>query len=443
RVRGSDPTMSIAPFSLDSSQRDGRMRLHGVIAQAVELAAHLERGQALTPLQDHLETLAASLDAAPFTLILLGCDASSRAAALGWLCGEDFHVLSIDVPGAVGLVEVQLAERGYVLVKSGRRQEFDRLGPFLEAVQAADLIRQGDADAWLEPMHLEVAAPRGVQGLRLMMPESPAAMAESPALLSRLRSESNLLVVTGPAGGELDDPAAVAIRDAAADALATWAITCGPSPPVSSGLSWPDQLDGSRLPAVHLDPEAAPPPVPGFLLDERSDVRQGLFACQQARRLESALELLHERVQQDLRQHEARRKALMRRSSSLNDMGRERALQEASGAIRRALEESRARTEAELDEFQHERLLPTSVPNNKINNLLEDLTTDDIARETLGGIVQLGVAPRVRQAVRRLIGDIVRADLRATLERLNLETKAMTGEAVSKLEAAGDGPLHL
>jgi len=435
--------MSLAPFSIDSSLRDGRMRLHGAIAQAVELAAHLERGQALTPLRDHLETLAASLDAAPFTLILLGCDASSRAAALGWLCGEDFHVLSIDVPGAVGLVEVQLAERGYVLVKSGRRQEFDRLGPFLEAVQAADLIRQGDADAWLEPMHLEVAAPGGVQGLRLMMPESPAAMAENPALLSRLRSESNLLVVTGPVGRELDALVAAAIRDVAADALATWAITSGPSPPDSSSRSWPDRLDGSRLPAVHLDPQAAPPPVPSFLLDERSDVRQGLFACQQARRLESALELLDERVHRDLRQHEARRKALMRRTSSLNDMGRERALQEASGAIRRGLEEGRARIEAELDEFQRERLLPTSVPNNKINNLLEDLTTDDIARETLGRIVQLGVAPRVRQAVRRLISDMVRADLRATLERLNLEIKAMTGEAVSKSEAAGGGPLHI
>jgi hypothetical protein len=106
---------------------DGVGRLKGAISQAADLAGQVERGQAATPLRDYFGALAGALDAAPFTLTLLGLDAASRAAALSWLCGEDFHVLRIEVPGAVGLVEVQLAERGYVLVKSGRRQEFDRI----------------------------------------------------------------------------------------------------------------------------------------------------------------------------------------------------------------------------------------------------------------------------------------------------------------------------
>jgi len=433
--------MSIAPFSIDSSQRDGRMRLHGVIAQAVELAAQVERGQASMPLRDHFETLAASLETAPFTLILLGCDAASRAAALGWLCGEDFHVLSIDVPGTVGLVEVQLAERGYVLVKSGRRQEFDRLEPFLEAVRAADLIRQGDADAWMEPMHLEVAAPAGLQGLRLLMPESPAALVESPALLAQLRSESNFLAVAGPIDHPLEETVAGAVRELATDAMATWAITCGSTSTNALDRCPPDRNDGTRLPAVHLDPGGAPPPVPGFLLDGRSGVRQGLFACQQARRFDTALDMLEERIQQDLRQHEARRKTLMRRAAVLNAPGQDRALQEASGAIRRAVEERRTRIEAQLAECHRERLLPTSIANNKINNLLEDLTTDDIAKETLGRVVQLGVAPRVRQEARRLVSDIVRADLRADLERLNPELAAMTDEPAAKLNATAGGSI--
>jgi hypothetical protein len=422
---------------------EGGSTLRFPINQAADLAASLERGQATTTLCDHFEVLSESLNTAPFTMTLLGLDAASRAAALGWLCGVDFPVLSVQVPGAVGLVEVQLAERGYTLIKSGRRQEFDRLEPFLEAVHATDLVRQGDADAWLEPMHPEVAAPRGLQGLRLLIPESPAAIAEGPALLARLRSESNLLVIAGPADHELDEAVTAAIRHLAADGVATLAITCGPSPPDASFRGWTEHLDGTRLPAVHLDPEAAPPPVPDFLLDRQSDIRQGLFACQQARRFESALDMLEERIQQDLRQHEARRKMLMRRSTALNDPNRDRALQEASGAIRRALEETKARIEAELIERHRERLLPTSTPNNKINNLLEDFTTDDLAKESLGRIVQLGVAPRVRREVRRLIGDIVRADLRADIERLNCEIDTMTGEAASKLEAAGGGPLDI
>ena len=214
-----------------SENRQGIGQLRSAIGQSSDLAAQIERGQASMPLRDHFEELARSLDGAPFTMTLLGLDAASRAAALGWLCGEDYHILSIEVPGAVGLVEVQLAERGYVLVKSGRRQEFDRLEPFLDAVRAADLVRQGDADAWLEPMHLEVAAPRGLQGLKLLMPESPASMAESPTLLARLRSESNFLVVAGPIDHPLEESAAAAIRDLAADAMATWVLTCGPIRP--------------------------------------------------------------------------------------------------------------------------------------------------------------------------------------------------------------------
>jgi hypothetical protein len=250
-------------------------RLRMAIGQALDLAGQIERGRAVMPLRDHFAALAESIDTAPFTLTLLGLDAASRAAALGWLCGEDYHVLSVEAPGAVGLVEVQMAERGYVLAKSGRRQEFDRLEPFLEAVRAADLVRQGDADAWLEPMHLELAAPPGMQGLKLLMPESVAAVAESHVLLARLQSESNVLAVAGPADRELDEPAAGAIRALAADALATWAITCGPSLPDPRRWGWAEALDGIRLPSVHLEPGGPAPPLPDFLLDRRSTARGG------------------------------------------------------------------------------------------------------------------------------------------------------------------------
>jgi hypothetical protein len=421
-----------------TAYREGVSQLRLAISRSSDLAAQIERGQAAMPLRDHFEALATSLDAAPFTLTLLGLDAASRAAALGWLCGEDFHVLSIEVPGAVRLVEVQLAERGYVLVKSGRRQEFDRLEPFLEAVRAADLVRQGDANAWLEPMHLEVAAPRGLQGLKLLMPESPAALAESPALLARLRSESNFLAVAGPVDQELDEAAAGAVRDLAADALASWAITCGSSPPRdSSGGGWPDRLDGTRLPAVHLGPDADPPPVPDFLVDGRSGVRQGLFACQQARRFETSLDMLEEAIQQDFRQHEARRKVLMRRAATLNDMSQDRALREASDAIRHAFEERLAGLEVQVAESHRERLLPPSVANNKFHNLLEDLTADDIARDAAGRVIHLGVAPAFRDQVRRLVSDLVRSDLHSDLERLNSGLDAMGRDVASKLAALG------
>jgi hypothetical protein len=165
-IRGSvtEPPMSVSVPPSHPTISQGLGQLRAAIGQAADLAGQIERGQAQMPLRDHFEDLARGLETSPFTLTLLGLDAASRGAALGWLCGTEIHVLTLEVPGAAGLVEVQLAERGYVLLKSGRRQEFDRLEPFLEAVRAADLVRQGDADTWLEPMHLEMRAPAACKG---------------------------------------------------------------------------------------------------------------------------------------------------------------------------------------------------------------------------------------------------------------------------------------
>ena len=97
----------------------GTLRL--AIAQASELAARVELGQGQMPLRDHFEALSKSIDYSPLSLTLVGLDTETRAAALRWLCGQQLCVLTKVISGLAGLVEVQLVERGYVLVASGRR----------------------------------------------------------------------------------------------------------------------------------------------------------------------------------------------------------------------------------------------------------------------------------------------------------------------------------
>ena len=110
-------------------------RLRRSIAQALDLAALIEQGQAAMPLHDHFERLDGSVETAPLTLTVLGLNATSQSAALRWFCGTEYRILSADMPATFGLVEVHFGTRGYVLVNSGRRQEFDRLEPFLVAVR--------------------------------------------------------------------------------------------------------------------------------------------------------------------------------------------------------------------------------------------------------------------------------------------------------------------
>jgi hypothetical protein len=249
------------------------------------------------------------------------------------------------------------------------------------------------------------------------MPESPGALVRNPGLMAWLRARANPLAIAGPAAGEPDAQAEAieAIRELAADAPATWVIVCGSPAPGLMERGWPAAVGGGTLPPTSLLPAA--PPIPAPLADGHSPVRRALFSRQQARRFEAALEMLEERIQGDVRVQTARRKALGRRATSLGERAPELALREAADAARRAAGERLARLRTDLAEGQRERTLPSSIASNKFANLIEDLSADDLARETTGTAVILGLAPGTLKQAERLLREVVRAELGQDFER--------------------------
>ena len=259
---------------------------------------------------------------------------------------------------------------------------------------------------------------------------------ENPALLARLRSESNLLAVAGRVNQELGEAAVDAIRELAKDALATWVILHSPtSTPEVFTRGWPALLGGGTVPTVHLGLPGDPPPVPAFLLESCSGLRQGLFLCHQARKFETSLDMVEERVQQDLRHQEARRKTLLRRAAAINDMGHERALREVSERVRREVGDCLARLGTRLGESQRLQLLPGSVASNQINNLLEDITTKDLARQESGRIIELCPARELINKAEQLVQDRVRAALHEDLSLLHAELESLGQNLITKLTA--------
>lgn len=172
-------------MSVDLSKIQSQFRQAAQQGQEVSMA--MERGQAEMPMAGRFEELLAEGRAAPFAFILLGLTIEARGEALGWMCGDDFRVLSVRVPQEVGLVEIHLQERGFTLEKSdGSRLEFAGLDPFLKALSSADLAREGDEKSWVDPLRLHVTSSKGTQCLRVLMPENVKAVLESPALMQRL-----------------------------------------------------------------------------------------------------------------------------------------------------------------------------------------------------------------------------------------------------------------
>ena len=176
------------------------------------------------------------------------------------------------------------------------------------------------------------------------------------------------------------------------------------------------------------------PPSPTSCSMADSSMHQALFACQQARRFDTALDMLEERVQQDLRQHDARRKSLIRRSTGLGDQEQARAIRDTLDSIRRDLEENLARIEAQLADRLKQRLLPASIAPNKIDNLLEDLSDHDITQEESDRLIHLSVATAFIKKACRLVQDLVHDALQGDLEMLRAELPDLSRQIAARTE---------
>ena len=140
-----------------------RRLISQVSQQGQSVCDQLEKGQADTPLAEHFREIEADIDSAPFSVVLLGLTPEARAASLAWLYGNDFSVLTVNVVKQLGLVEISLRERGYALERAnGERVEFDRLDPFMEALQQSDILSPLDGEEWVDPVRLAVNTPKGL-----------------------------------------------------------------------------------------------------------------------------------------------------------------------------------------------------------------------------------------------------------------------------------------
>jgi hypothetical protein len=394
--------MSITASS-DPSLRDGLSRLHSVLSQALDLADQLERGQAHTPLRDHLAAMAPDREQRPLALLLLALDEASRTAVLNWLCQ--------------GAGPVNLRATGQHKPELPGRE--DRTLPLAGA-------------SGLYPNATPAFCSVALQDVLLLVPRSPGELLRDPPLLSRLLVQANVLLVAGPAGQEVDPATAALLQELDAAVPATWAVLCGlPTHTSSVPHGWPALLRGPCA-LTHLDP-AVPLPLPPVL-------REGdaLIGCQRAQRLETAVTLVGNLLDRDVRQQESRRKNLQRRAADLMTRLKDQPARGAADAIRRDLDEGLGRLEAELGERLRVRGLPASPGVNRINNYLEDLSAADLAEESAGHTTQTGVRADFLKDAARLVRNIVHNDLKTDLDDLHQRLQAAIQAISARLAGITD-----
>lgn len=398
------------------------------------LALELERGQAETPLADHFAALAEEQVQAPFTLALVALDAQARAEALTWLLGEAHRSVSMRAGALPGLVEIHLSDKGYWLEdRGGKRREFDSLQGFLGALEA----QTPEVSDW-ESMKVSLAAPPGMPGVRVLLPESLEVLRDVPGLAGRLVGRSHFLLLAGMAG-QVPEPAE-------AEDIASLAQGVGVLLPVVAGASpasawWRDLPGASQwlsLTPVFLDADGAAPPSAGPL----NVLRAALLLASQSRRLNLSIEALRERHEQDMRQLQVRRgreERSARSESSAPDQ-----------ALRRPFETAKLRAQDDLTalgkaavESSRRSLLPDGALMRALQEQLASLRSEDLVQEPGARSVKLTLSSQFQTHLQRVLRKALKEELSRDLVTLRDGTAALRQELERQLESAEHGPVSL
>ena len=429
-----------------------KQHIFNVSLQGLSVCEKLERGQADTPLADHYRQIERDIDSAPFSVVLLGLTTEARTAVLAWLYGKDFSVLSVNVVKQLGLVEISLRERGYTIERAdGERLEFDRLAPFMDALQKSDVLSPNDGGSWVDPVRLGVNSSQGLQGLKVYMPESPEMVLKNPGLLNRVVTQANLLVVAAPLHYDLSDQDQQAILEISQNMDGFWPLLVVDELEEDTSMPSIGWWQKHKSPTVQLKPQLLTTHIeaniPGMLQDIDDDTRQGLFLYLQAQRVIHASEAVEERNQQDLRQLQSRKNREQRKSKSgENDIKSGITERHQWDGLRNNLNDELSKLNKQLQESGKKSLLPDAKLMAQLEQFVSRLNVDDLEQDPGYKTIKLTVKDsflnELKNNLSTMLKQQLREDLSSLAEKLKKQQEQMEAEARELTNQPQNMPLN-
>ncbi|MBN8445322.1 MAG: hypothetical protein J0M22_07625 [Gammaproteobacteria bacterium] len=404
------------------------------ISTSLDICQLLERGQANTPLADLFQQLQKNLGNKPLGITLIGLTPETRNAALKWLYGHNFAVFSLEVSQQIGLLEVQLKDQGYSLEKStGERLEFDHWDDFMGAVHDAKLF------AALPPNNADKGALKvGTQSattarnLQVLIPESCEFIAKSPALLSRLLAESNLVMVAGSPDQQLSGTDQAVLAQLLDDMVACWPLL--PVDELNPDTRFPEKGWWTQLKsAVTLSPtlltthvDAA---IPTPLAEVSNDLRLGLQFALQSKRLHSITEAMTERYEQEVRQLQSRKSRESRRTD-----GPTTTLDYSFWSqIKTELGDEIQALQKDLQESSRRREVPTGTTHVSLKQLIDSIDYDGLDREDQYKMIKLSLSRKTQDDLTGFIQQQSKQQLRQDIESIQQRMQALLDRISEKL----------
>lgn len=402
-----------------------KQQIFQVAQQGLNVCEQLERGQAETPLAEHFRQIEDDIESSPFSIVLLGLTTQARTAVLAWLYGKDFSVLSVNVVKQLGLIEISLRERGYTLERAdGERQEFDRLDPFMEALQKSDILSPYDGKDWVDPIRLGVNSEKGLQGLKVYMPESPDMVLKNPGLLNRVVTQANLLVVAAPLHYELSDSDQKAILEISENMDGFWPLLVIDELAEDANLPQIGWWQKHNAPRVQLKPQLLTTHIdaniPSMLQDINDQTRQSLFLYLQAQRVIHASEAVAQRSQQELRQLQGRKKKEQRKAqTSESEIKAGTTQRHQWDDLRTGLTDNLARLNKNIQALGKKALLPEAELTTQLNQFVARLQVSDLNQEPGHQTIKLSVKESFLDELKSQLKVLLKRQLKNEMTEIN------------------------
>ncbi|WP_043315926.1 hypothetical protein [Microbulbifer sp. HZ11] len=393
------------------------------VSDARNLAATLEQGQAEMPLAEHFGSLIQSLDRRPFSVTLLCLDKPSRERVLKWLYGHQFAVFSLQISGQIGLLEVQLKDKGYAVENSsGSRQEFDTWEELVQVVGDPS----GMTDSSGQELTLVTERVNDLKNLNLLLPDSTKFVQESPALLTRILRETNILMVAGHPHYALSEIERGVINDLMAEMEGFWPLL--PVDELAEEVSIPENGWWQQVarPKINLPPKLITTHVeaelPGFLTSPENALRQTLQLLLLGRKAETAVEAVNERLSQELRQLESRKKREARKTQTSAALGNDMGF---ASQLRNHLGDGVSDINKSLQEKARRNDTGTGNAGQQLKQFIDSMHIDDLAMEKGYKSIKLSLSNKYQESLTRFLRDALKNGVKRDAEMLNSELDSL------------------
>lgn len=368
------------------------------------IAEQLERGQAETPLVDQADSLLSSPDQR-LTIVLLGLDPASKAAALSWVIGPQHHTVAVKLTAPLDLLDIRLQERGFTLEADGQgRQEFDAPEAFASAIDALGL----KGDELSVPLCVALAAPLPLRNLQILVIREPDTLLRSPGLLEASASRAPVLMVAASGDHQLSANERDQIANLSGMVAALWPVVVQAESTVTGDLQTIlAPLGVPLLPTTLLSPEGSF--VPDFIIrGSAHPVRAALSTVAQAERCMRLLDMIQERFDSDLRQIQARQKREARLERSLDSSAKEIDSKQSLDRAKQRFSEEIAQLLQSVRESGRRSLMKSGDVGKVLDQLLSSLQSGDLNREASSKVVRLSLKPEVLTEFRKRLAKVLR-----------------------------------